>query len=1100
VPLHADIQRARRASRFSAVCRFSAPVSALPGILSYLRLLTFLLALSALALLAFARSAPAATSSPGWMISSLAKPTSFTAADNARCAGTISEPAPLCDTYQATATNVGARPTNGSPVTLTIALPAQLEVRKISFFWSGSETDLGGEDCSVTSVRCRFPSAVAPDQTLQMVVYLTVPEAVSGPIASTASVSGGHAPEASTSGETPIGASSSPFGLASFSALIAGTDGTPEGRAAARPYELTADSGLVNGFREGPEGLLTDTTVEDVRDVAVDLPPGLIAGVRGTPTCTFAQLSSQGAAGQQGLSGCPVESAVGHIRTFPKGGVTVNSTVFNMVPERGVAAEFGYADPLGGSHVLYAGLVPTPAGYLTRITARELPQIALTDLIVNFYGDPATRDGTATEETVPTFTNPSDCDGVPLKTEIHIDSWQHPGTYNPDGSPNFSEPNWVTATSESPPVSGCNQLSFEPTITATPETNRADSPTGFEVDLKVPQGEGTETPGTPPLKTAVVTLPAGMSVNPSSANGMQGCSLAALGMSASGEPNAAPPRCPDPSKVGSVELRTPALPGVLQGQIYVAKQTENPFGSLLAIYLVVADPTTGVVVKLPGEVKVNPTNGQLETIVEDSPQFPFSELKADFFGGAKAALRTPATCGTYEVTSQLTPWSAPESGPPVTSTTPFRITQAADGGTCPTSAAARPGQPTFSAGSLASTAGAYSPFALRLSRADGSQELKGLNLILPTGLLGRLTGVAECSEADLALAKAREREGGGAQELAAPSCPASSEVGVAKAGADAGATPYYVTGHAYLAGPYKGAPLSLAIITPAVVGPFDLGDVVVRVALHVNPETAQVTADSDPVSTVVHGIPLDLRSIALSLNRPDFTLNPTSCERQAVSGEALSVLGQSAPLFNSFQVGGCSKLAFRPGLSLRFLGPTHRGSHPGLRTVLTAGGGEAGLARAAVTLPATELLDSAHIGSICTEARFAAGHCPRGSIYGHAKAWTPLLDRPLEGPVYLRSSRRRLPDLVASLSGQIHLDLTAHVDTVHGRLRDTFAALPDAPLSKLVLTMRGGSKGLLVNTSHFCARRPRAGASFLGHNGKWHYTEPAARADCAKGG
>jgi hypothetical protein len=302
----------------------------------------------------------------------------------------------------------------------------------------------------------------------------------------------------------------------------------------------------------------------------------------------------------------------------------------------------------------------------------------------------------------------------------------------------------------------------------------------------------------------------------------------------------------------------------------------------------------------------------------------------------------------------------------------------------------------------------------------------------------------------------------------------------------------------YLAGPYKGAPLSLAIVTPAVVGPFDLGDVLVRVALQVDPETAQVSARSDPIPSLLHGIPLDLRSIALSLNRPDFTLNPTSCERGAVSGEALSVLGQRAPLFNSFQVGDCPKLAFAPRFSLRFLGPPHRGAHPSFRTVLSAGRGEAAVARAAVTLPPTELLDNTHIRSICTTARFAAGRCPAGSVYGHARAYTPLLDRPLEGPVYLRSSHGKLPDLVASLGGQIHLDLVAHVSSVHGRLRDTFAALPDAPLSKLVLTMRGGRKGLLVNSGGLCAGWLRASASLLAHSGKRRDSEPAIKTDCNK--
>jgi uncharacterized repeat protein (TIGR01451 family) len=1069
-----------------------------PGLVGCACRLLSLLALAAVAALPFAGSAQAAAPSPGWTLDSFAMPTSFTTSDNARCVGTLDQSDLLCDAYQVTASNAGAQPTNGDPVTLTDALPAGLEAQKVSFFWSGSQEDLGSEDCSVTLVRCAFPGTVAPDQTLKMLVYVTVLEAVpDGPIANVASISGGGAAPVSISQTNQIASSSPPFGLTNFASLTAGPDGVTDAQAGDRPYELTITGAFASLFRETAEGSFAATSVVDPRDILIDLPPGLAGSALSTPvTCTFAELSGE-AAGNEKHSDCPNESIVGFIRTSPATTSAVRSFLYNMVPERGAVAEFGYVDPLNGAHVLYASIVPSPEGYVVRTTGPEIPEATLTGLVVNVYGDPAARDGSSVEakERVPTFTNPADCDGKPLVTSIHMDSWHHPGTYNAAGEPNLGEPNWVTSSSAAEHVNGCNKLAglFKPMITATPSTNQGDSPTGLEVDLKVPQQQGTETLATPPLKKAVVILPEGMTVNPSSANGLEACSLAALGISASGEPNAAPPNCPEASKIGTIELETPALPGVLEGQIYVAKQSENPFHSLLALYLVVSDPKTGVLVKIPGEIKADPATGQLTTVIDNSPQFPFTELRTKFQGGQKAALRTPAVCGTYKVTSSLTPWSAPESGPPATPAGTFKIVQG-----CANSAVAEPNKPSFNAGTLSLVAGAYSPFVLELSREDGSQQLQGLALTLPPGLLGKLAGVAECPEADIAAARAREHEGGGAQEQASPSCPASSEVGIVTVGAGVGLTPYYATGHAYLAGPYKGAPLSLAIVTPAVVGPFDLGDIVVRVALQVNPETAQVTARSDPIPAVIHGIPLDLRSIALSLNRPGFSLNPTSCEKMAVSGEALSVLGQSAPLSNPFQVGECPKLGFRPKLSLRFFGPTHRGAHPGFRTVLTAGKGEASLGRLAVTLPGTELLDNTHIAAICTGAQFAAGQCPAGSIYGHAKAWTPLLDRPLEGPVYLRSSNRKLPDLVASLGGQIHLDLTAHVDSVHGRLRDTFAALPDAPLSKLVWTMQGGSKGLLVNTGHFCARQRRTSTVLDAQTGKVREIYPPIKAACGK--
>ncbi len=614
----------------------------------------------------------------------------------------------------------------------------------------------------------------------------------------------------------------------------------------------------------------------------------------------------------------------------------------------------------------------------------------------------------------------------------------------------------------------------------------------------MPQDEGVETLATPPLRKAVVRLPQGMSVNPSSANGLQGCSLAQIGVSASGRPDGEAPQCPDASKIGEVELETPALSGVLHGEIYVAKPSENPFKTLLAIYIAIDDPTTGVIVKLPGEVRANPQTGQLETVVDNSPQFPFSELRTHFFGGQRAALRTPAVCGKYEVTSELTPWSAPESGPPATPSGSFEITQG-----CSPSASHEPNAPSFSAGTVTPAADLYSPFVLHLKREDGSQELKGLNVALPQGLIAKLAGVGECPEADIALARSREHEGGGAEELASPSCPAASEVGTVTVGAGAGLDPFYATGHAYLTGPYKGAPLGLAILTPAVAGPYDLGDVVVRAALRLNPETAQVTAISDEIPHILHGIPLDVRSIALSMSRHEFTLNPTNCEKTAIAGEALSVQNQVANLSNPFQVGGCSALGFAPKLALSVRGKARRGANPTFKAVLTMPPGGANIARAAVSLPHSEFLDQAHIRTICTRVQFAAagGHgeaCPAASVYGRAEAVTPLLSQPLSGPVYLRSSSHNLPDLVAALNGQIDVDLDGTVDSVHGGIRNRFEVVPDAPVSRFVLEMQGGKKGLLQNSTDICAAKQRASAEFTAQNGKVSDFKPLLRASCPK--
>jgi hypothetical protein len=1072
-----------------------------------------------------AATAQAATPEAHWTIDSFAYPADFSAADNAGCRSGVqlAEKAMFCDTYKLTATDSGAKSiANGSAVTIEDALPPGVVANTVGLYWSGiGEGPIGiaGEGvsnevtnhfCTITPLKCTIPAeffsseghTVAPDDTIRMEVSVTVTEpAVPGTLSNSGTIEGGGVPRAQTTAQNTLERGATPFGPTAFTAPALGLGGTPETQAAGHPYELPTKIDLASKFGETPEGLTNHSSVQDPRDILVDLPLGLAGSALSAPTCTLAQLSS----GEQSLpsGACPPESVVGHIRTSPEGFPSARSNIYNIAPEHGVAAEFVFMDLLHNPHVLYASLVPTPAGYVLRTTASEIPAISLTDITANIYGDPAARDGSGVEpkSQVPTFTSPAACNGQPLVTKVHMDSWQHPGTYNPDGSPNLAEPNWVTATSTAPPVTGCNKLAglFKPTITATPTTDQGDSPTGLEVDLKLPQQSGAETLAIPPLKKAVVTLPEGMTVNPSSANGLEGCSLAALGMSASGEPDAAPPHCPDASKIGELELETPALPGVLGGQIYVAKQTENPFGSLLALYLVVDDPKTGVVVKIPGEIKADPTTGQLQTVIDNSPQFPFSELRTKFFAGQKAALRTPSVCGTYKVTSNLTPWSAPESGPPATPAGTFKITQG-----CAESADTEPNKPAFSAGTITPVAGAYSPFVLKLAREDGSQEFKGLNVALPPGLIGKLAGVQECPEADIAAARAREHEGGGVQEQTSPSCPASSEVGTVTVGAGAGLTPYYATGHAYLAGPYKGAPLSLAIITPAVAGPYDLGTVVVRNALEVNPETTQITAVSDEIPHILGGIPLDIRSIALSMNRPNFTLNPTSCEKKSITGTATSVLGQAAPLTNPFQVGGCKALGFHPNLALSLKGGTKRHTFPALKAVLTyPKGNYANIAKTQVTLPHSSFLEQGHIKTVCTRPQLASQTCPAASVYGKATAVTPLLDKPLSGPVYLGVGfGNKLPDLVAELNGQIRVLLDGKVDTgVGDGLRNTFEVIPDAPVSKFTLELYGGKKSLVVNSENLCSpnAKTKAIVDFTGQNGKVYDTTPTVANSCGGG-
>jgi hypothetical protein len=1073
------------------------------GLLRRVPLLTCLVALAGLA---GSGTAFAATPEAHLELESAAYPTSFSSTDRAGC----EEEVIACDQFRVTAYSTGSSTTAGQ-LTLTDQLPPGLRLRTksaqlVRIPVAGQEEVLP-VTCTETTrkVSCTAKgtaATLAPDIALQLrVPLITETGAASGEM-NIATLGGTGTAAGGSSVESPITVDAPPpFGISSLFTSLTDEAGGPLTQAGAHPYEYTTRIQPATRLQPSPESQLLSTGVEDLRDALVDLPPGLVGSAQAAPKCTQIQLTT--------VTGCPPATAVGFIRTEPTALASVNSKIFNIVPEHGVAAEFGFTDVLNNVHFIYASVVPGPEGYVVRADTPETPQIALSSIIATFFGDPSVRDGAA-DVLPPMFSMPADCSGASLVSSIDVDSWQNPGPLDPDGSPDLTDPRWASATSSTPAVSGCEELHFEPTIEANPvasagQETKADSPTGLEVNLKVPQTTGAEELATPPLRKAVVTLPEGVTVNPSSANGLGACSLAEVGISASGQPDAARPSCPDSSKIGTVELETPVLPGVLQGQIYVARQGENPFGSLLALYIVVDDPTTGVLVKLAGRVVANEATGQLTTVVDDSPQLPFSELRTHFFAGNRAALRTPAICGTTATTTELTPWSAPQSGPPATPSAPFTVSGAASGGSCPASAAAEPNHPAFSAGSTNPLAGAYAPFVVRGTRADGDQPITRVNLTLPKGLVGKLAGVPYCPESAISLAKSREHLGGGTEEIDSPSCPPASEVGVVHVGAGAGPEPYYVTGHAYLAGPYDGAPLSIVIVSPAVAGPFDLGTVVVRAALQLNLETAQISAVSDPIPTILHGIPLDIRSISLEMSRHEFTLNPTNCEKQSVLAEALGQFGGVANLSAPFQVVRCKSLAFKPKLQISLNGSTRRAGHPALKATLTypKGPGYANIAYAQVALPGTEFLDQGNLNKVCTQPQLKTDTCPKNSVYGTAKAWSPLLEKPLEGPVYLGVGYGyKLPALVADLSGQIRILLHGKVDTDKEKgIRNTFEVVPDAPVSKFVLSMKGGPKyGLLENTAGVCAAPQKAAVKFIAQNGVVRRYRQKIQNSCSKKG
>ncbi|HEY7960969.1 MAG TPA: hypothetical protein VID29_03515, partial [Solirubrobacteraceae bacterium] len=656
------------------------------------------------------------------------------------------------------------------------------------------------------------------------------------------------------------------------------------------------------------------------------------------------------------------------------------------------------------------------------------------------------------------FTNPSACTGEPLVTSVRMDSWQSPGRYTADGTPDFSDLNWAGATSVAPAVTGCNLLQFSPGLSAQPETTVADSPTGLNIDLQVPQSEDPSTLATPPLRDASIVLPAGISLNPSAADGLGSCSVAQIALES---PLA--PVCPESSKVGTVELQTPLLPGTLGGSVYLAAQEENPFHALVAAYIVVDDPVTGTVLKIPGELKLDPVSGQVTGVFDQAPQFPFSDLRLHFFGGQRGVLATPQACGTYAIGSMLSPWSAPDSGPAASPSDSFQVTSGCVG-------AFTPG---FDAGTVATQAGGFTGFTTTISRGDQDQNLGSVSITTPPGLLGILKSVAQCPEA----------------QASAGSCGQGSLIGHTTVAAGVGAHPFYLGGQMFLTGPYKGAPFGLSIVVPAIAGPFNLGNVVVRARILVDPTTAQLTIVSDALPTILRGIPLALRTVNVTVDRPGFIFNPTSCEPMSVTGTISSTQGAQAQVSSRFQAANCATLPFHPLFSVSSTAKTSRANGAALDVKVSyPQGSQANIHSVAVKLPVQLPARLSTIQQACPAAVFNQNpaSCGAGSMIGIGTAITPVFNNSLSGPAYLVShGGAAFPDIDVVLQGEgVTLDLVGHVNiSKAGITSASFFAVPDAPISSFELNLPEGPHSGLSAVGSLCAKPLTMPTTITGQNG-----------------
>ncbi len=916
----------------------------------------------------------------------------------------------------------------------------------------------------------------------------------SGVVVNTLTVTGAGAPPASATLEIPISSEPVPFALEPGGFQFTATDaaGESETQAAAHPFEQSTTFELMSNPNE-PSGENNHRPAKNPRTVAVTLPNGFLGNPLSAPRCSAAALadSEQGPA-NEALDPCPAGSAVGSViftdgqAETPRGtvvhrGYGYPTPVYNVVPEAGHAAEFGFTVQHQYPVVFYADLVKTAAGYRLRVSEPALPVLNINGATVTLFG----RQG-GPGSSAALLTNPSACQTGPLDAHLEIDSWEEPHS-------------WLEAdTVAYPRVDGCDLLGFAPEVAVNPEqtpadqtpaTVQADSPDGYEVALKVPHADSAwGALSSPEIKGASLTFPPGLSVSVSSANGLQGCEATGpsgidipTGVNGRGErlhPDEAGEgeaigadglsyltegHCPSRSQVGQVEIVTPLLEHPITGSMFIAvpgcgaqapcSEAQVEDGEMITGYLEAHG--SGVDVKLKGAIEVGGNGarsretglapGQIRARFLENPELPVSELKIKVNGGPRAPLASPQTCGTATTTAVIEPWST--AGQTAAPQTAFSVIG------CPANA---PFAPLFAAGSIQPLAGGSSPMTVTVSRHDGEQDLSRIIVHTPPGVSANLASVTQCAEPQIALMQ----------------CPASSLIGHDNAAAGVGSTPYWVEGTVYLTGPYEGAPFGLLIVTPAKAGPFNLGDIATRAALRVSPDTGAATVESDPLPQSVDGIPLRLKTVQVDLDRPGFMLAPTNCSQLQITGTVTGALpdgtaGAAAPVSVPYAVTGCKARPFKPSLTASTKGQTSKLNGASLTVRVAQKPGEANIRRVDLQLPKILPARNGTLHKACTEAQFdtnPAG-CPEGSFIGTAAAHTPILSQPLQGPAILVShGGAAFPDVEFVLQGEgvtVVLDGKTFIDK-QGFTYSHFETVPDVPISSFETVLPQGPHSIFA--------------------------------------
>lgn len=863
------------------------------------------------------------------------------------------------------------------------------------------------------------------------------------------------------------------FGLEAVEARLTAPPGSPHPptQAGAHP-DLTLTLDVKQDPASSPNSFGLRDSYAATRDLRFDVPPGLVGdpNVFGLPQqCPAAELA-------EGLfAECPNGSQVGTVKVYAYGlNQIFTEPLYMMVPPGGdVVARLGFVAGIFPTFVDFKVRSESDYGLVSEVTDASA-EAKLIRAETTIWGVPAASSHDTERCTpgevfsegciaspprppgsaaLPFLTNPTRC-AVPLSLDVSASSWPLPDVFDTKSAP-------------FPPISGCEKLPFGPDLAIAPTSRRASSPTGLDITLRLPGPAGSDGLEPSQMRDIRIVLPEGMAVNPGAADGLTTCSVDQVRFGTR-EPSA----CPDAAKIASTEFAIPALPRRMKGAIYLR---EPQPGNLFRVWVVADD--LGAHVKLPAQLEIDERNGQIASVLLDTPQVPLREAKLFFFPGERAPLLNPPACGTHTSEWEFTPWSGT---PAASGRSPMRITEGCDGGGF---------APKLAAGTTDPAAGRHAPFLFTLTRSDGEANLASLDVSLPPGLAASFRGVARCEGA----------------QAATGSCPPASRVGYVRAAVGAGSAPLWVPQPGkrptavYLGGPYRGAPLSIVAVVPAQAGPFDLGDEVVRSAIFVDPRTAQATVKSDPLPQIIEGIPVAYRTIHVELDRPNFTLNPSGCAEKRISATVTSDVGSSAKPSTRFQATDCASLGFKPRLSLVLKGGAKRGDHPALKAVLRPRPGDSNIAKTVVTLPRSAFLDQAHIRTICTRVQFAADSCPAGSVYGKVKAISPLLEEPLTGNAYLRSSDDPLPNLVFDLHGLVDIEAVGRIDSVRGGIRASFDAIPDAPLTRVEIKMQGGTKGLIVNSRNLCeGRAARAEVKLRAHNGRKAGLRPVMGAKCGK--